>query len=139
MGTIMRYSIPIIACLATGTLLLAAPATAGTVWQWTDARGQVHFSDTAPHQSLETEQITYPAKPSAPAAGGLRPGERKRLQLMQQRQRRQLQQASEARRRSDRTTAARRKNCQATREQLHASHDREQRKHHATRLRRHCW
>ena len=45
--------------LAAGLLLLALPAFAGEVYQWKDARGVTHYSDSPPpNQAHKTRAIT---------------------------------------------------------------------------------
>jgi len=48
-------------------LLIALPATADTVYQWTDALGRVHFSDRPPPESVEAIRIPTPGTPSSNA------------------------------------------------------------------------
>jgi hypothetical protein len=61
---------PVLGAVSLGfaTLLLAAPAFAGTVYQWKDARGVTHYSDSPPpsQQGVQNRHLKDgPAPPEA--------------------------------------------------------------------------
>lgn len=63
---------PILSAVSLGfaTLLLAAPAFAGTVYQWKDAKGVTHYSDSPPpaQQGVQNRHLKDgPAPPEAAA------------------------------------------------------------------------
>jgi hypothetical protein len=117
----------------------ACAAPGDTVWQWADAHGQTHFSDSRPvEDALPGRQISF-ERQSPGAAGGLRPGERDALQRMERQRTRRQRHALAARQRNDHATATRRTACRATRDKLRGTRDREQRKHYSGYLRKNCW
>ncbi len=139
----MRYTPVIVACVIWGSLpggLYPGRAVlADTVWQWTDAQGQTHFSDTLPAETaLPGRQISLDNK-AAGAASGLRPGEREALHRLEQRRTHQQQSALITRQSNDHAVAAHRATCRATRDKLRSTRDREQRKRLSGYLSRHCW
>lgn len=134
---------------ATGTcsrlaaiLLLCAggpPAGAGDIYHWTDAAGQVNFSDIAPrHAPAQTRRI---ATGKAGPAGdhGLRPGELELLKKTAVRVRAERKAAREARRRNDRQVAKTRKACEDVREKFRTARKDEDIGPYALFLRQHCW
>jgi hypothetical protein len=138
-----------IACIVIIRVLLAAwpvlwcilpvPGMAGTVYQWTDAAGVTHFSDTAPldppADSRELETVPAPAV----SAQGLRPGERANLQVIEQRLKQQRRTTQLARQRNDRAMAEHRRDCRERRERQRSTGNHPARKALTTYLRRNCW
>jgi hypothetical protein len=126
------------ACLAL-LHLLPALAMAGTVYQWTDAAGITHFSDTAPartgHELRAHEIADLPAR----SVQGLRPGERTTLQDIEQQLARQHRRARQARLRNDRAVAERRRECRKRRTRQRGTGYYATRKVDTTFLRRNCW
>jgi|GEM_PF-2007372 len=125
-----------------GILLLGAggpPAGAGNIYQWTDASGQVNFSDIAPrHAPVQTRQIaTRKASPSGDR--GLRPAELELLEKAAIRARAERKAVLEARRRSDRQVAKTRKACEDVREKFRNARKDEDIGPYALFLRKHCW
>ncbi len=130
----VRDAILIISCA-----LPVCLAAADTVWQWTDASGQVTFSDTPPPQAeLVAHELFLEYQAPGPASG-LRPGEREALLEMERRQAIRQRELQAARQRNDRKLAAQRDACRAARERLQQTRDREQRKLHSAYLGKHCW
>ena len=61
-------------------LILSMPATAGSVYKWTDEQGRVHFGDRPPAAATVMRLDIRPATGDDRASGdGLRAGERARL------------------------------------------------------------
>ncbi|KQY49796.1 DUF4124 domain-containing protein [Lysobacter sp. Root494] len=63
-------SIPVAVSLGCMALLLAAPAFAGTVYQWKDARGVTHYSDSPPpvQQGVQNRHLKDGPAPTQAAA-----------------------------------------------------------------------
>lgn len=61
---------PLRLCLALSALLLALPAFAGKVYQWKDAKGVTHYSDSPPpaQPGLKNRQLKDAAPASSQAA-----------------------------------------------------------------------
>lgn len=76
--------------IAFAVLLLPSPfVIAADAYKWTDADGNVHYSDTPPRQPAVEEQQLDLSKPSeelSSTATGLRPGEREMLRRLEQQQ-----------------------------------------------------
>ena len=84
-------------------LVLSVPATAGSVYKWTDKQGRVHFGDKPPAAATVTPVEVKPATGDDRASdGGLRPGERARLGEIRKRESRL---AAEKRDREERVAA----------------------------------
>lgn len=67
-----RSSSTLLPWLAAGLLLLALPASAGEVYQWKDAKGVTHYSDSPPpNQAHKSRSIT--AHGSAATAAAAKP------------------------------------------------------------------
>lgn len=62
-----RYLLPLL-------LLLAPPLQAATVYTWTDADGNTHFSDERPHAGIPVRTIRMPTarSPAAPPSERVR-------------------------------------------------------------------
>ncbi|MDH3979424.1 MAG: DUF4124 domain-containing protein [Gammaproteobacteria bacterium] len=139
----MRHAPVILASLIWGSLLAGLhpgrTARADTVWQWTDARGQTHFSDTPPVETARPGRQIRFADQATGAASGLRPGEQEALHRMERRRARQQQRALDMRQRNDHAVAAHRASCRANRDKLRSTRDREQRKLSISYLSKHCW
>ena len=68
---------PILGTASLGlALLLATPAFAGTVYQWKDAKGVTHYSDSPPpaQQGVRNRQLKDGASPDAAAKAAEDPG-----------------------------------------------------------------
>jgi hypothetical protein len=67
---------PVLGAVSLGfaTLLLAAPAFAGTVYQWKDAKGVTHYSDSPPPAQQGVQNRRLKDRP-APAETAARPAE----------------------------------------------------------------
>jgi len=109
----MRTIAPFIAVC----ILLFPTSSTAQVYQWTDGRGNVHFSDQPPPGGAATVQVDAP-KPAGP--GGLTKDEKRQLRRIQREQRQRLQ-ARE----------------QSIREQERAEKDRRRRKRECDRARAH--
>ena len=70
-----------------GVLIIANPATAGSIKKWIDAEGNVHFGDAPPAaRSAEEVELSPGYKgEDTDNAGGLRPGERLMLEQYERR------------------------------------------------------
>jgi hypothetical protein len=136
--------------LKTGTLLAPAAtlgwlllipwtACASSAWRWSDAQGQIHYSDTGPPpDSSDTAELELPPATAAPAQG-LRAGEHRLLQSWQTRRDTQQRAAAGRAAQGKRQLEQRRSECRTARERLHSANSREQRKQQSAYLRRHCW
>ena len=125
-----------------GLLLLGTggpPAGAGNIYQWTDATGQVNFSDIAPrHVPAQRRQIVTGNTDSS-GERGLRPGELELLKQTANRARAEHKAALEVRRRSDRQVAKTRKACEDVRYKFRNARKDEDIGPYALFLRKHCW
>jgi Domain of unknown function (DUF4124) len=84
-------------------LFFSVPAVAGSVYQWTDEQGRVHFGDKPPPAATVRQVEVKPATgDDRSSGGGLRPGERARLGEISKRERRM---AAEKRNRNEREAA----------------------------------
>lgn len=128
-------------CLSTllSGLHPAYAAPADTVWQWTDAGGQIHFSDTRPVQGTPPGREFRIERQPPKTAAGLRPGERDNLREMERQRVQRRQQSRAARQRTSHATAMHRNTCRSSRDKRRSTRDREQRKHHSGFLRKNCW
>lgn len=63
----MRAAHPRRSLILLGIVLLV-PCLLGTTYQWTDAQGQVHFTDTPPPAGVTYEAVAAPHTPSPPPA-----------------------------------------------------------------------
>ena len=139
----MTHTAVIVSGIFWSTLLsglhLAHAAPADKVWQWTDAGGQTHFSDTRPVEGTPPgREIRIERQPPKTAAG-LRPGERDKLREMERLRVQRRQQTRAARQRTSHATAMLRNACRTSRDKQRSTRDREQRKHHSGFLRKNCW
>jgi hypothetical protein len=118
---------------------VSLPAMSGTVFQWTDAAGVTHFSDTAPPEpaSDSRELQTMPAQ--TVSAQGLRPGERATLQAIEQRRQQQHHASQRARQRNDHAVAEHRRDCRERRALQRDAGSHAARKAVSAYLRRNCW
>jgi hypothetical protein len=126
----------------TGILLLCAgglPAGAGNIYQWTDAAGQVNFSDIAPRQVPAQRRQIVTGKADSSGERGLRPGELELLKQTAIRARAEHKAALEARRRRDRQVAKTRKACEDVRDKFRNARKDEDIGPYAAFLRKHCW
>ena len=122
-----------------GLALSGAVSATGIAYQWTDNQGQIHYGDKSPI-SVETNPIILQRDASrADSHSGLRPGERERLNKMEQHQRQQQRSAQATRTRTDRQRAAQRARCADNREMLKNSRGRDTFKQHSRYLRGNCW
>jgi hypothetical protein len=124
--------------------LLSAPcridaAAADTVWRWEDAGGRIHFSNIQPAEGTASGEKIRLERQAPKTAAGLRPGERDALRTMERRQAHRQQQSRSTRRRNDHATASHRSSCRSSRDRLHSTRNREQRKQQSGFLRKNCW
>jgi len=64
-----RPTSPLLPWLAAGLLLVALPAAAGEVYQWKDAKGVTHYSDSPPpNQAHKSRAINLQGTPVVVAA-----------------------------------------------------------------------
>jgi len=120
-------------------LLALSPAlVAGDVYRWSDAQGQVHFSDAPPADGTMALQRTLPHGTPAPAQG-LRTGERKALRTYHERKRREQRAAASRSAQATQRLEERRSDCRTARDKLHAARELAQRKQQSSYLRKHCW
>lgn len=122
---------------ALSTLAVAA----GHIWHWTDRAGQQHYSDHLPPSGASNARrldTGHPA-PAGEPPGGLRGGERARLQRLEVRSKRRRREAEALRSKQARTSAAQRTQCRQTRSRWYATRDRQQGKEFSDYLRAHCW
>jgi len=125
-----------------GVLLLTlqdTPVLAGTIYQWSDKQGQVHFSDIAPAGAMSSTSIPKPEPTRKTDTSGLRPAESELLVQIKQRSQQQAQRAQARGLQNNRKRAEQRKRCEANREKLHASMGKETYKQYSRYLRNHCW
>jgi hypothetical protein len=125
-----------------GILLLSAggpPASAGNIYQWTDASGQVNFSDIAPRQVPAQSRQIVTGKADSSGERGLRPGELELLKKTAIRARVERKAALEARRQRDRQVAKNRKACEDVRDKFRNARKDEDLGPYAAFLRKHCW
>lgn len=128
--------------ITAGVLLLTlqdTPILAGTIYQWSDKQGQVHFSDLAPAGAMSSTRIPQPDPPRKTGDSGLRPTERELLLQIKQRSQQQAQRAQARRLQNNRQRAEQGERCEATREKLHDSVGKETYKQYSRYLRNHCW
>jgi len=128
--------------LITAILLLSLqdiPAPAGTIYQWSDSQGQIHFSDIAPAGTVSQTRTPQPVPLRKAEASGLRPAERELLLQIKQRSQQQAQHAQTRKLQSNRKRAEQRERCKANREKLHESMGTETYKQYSRYLRNHCW
>jgi hypothetical protein len=84
-------------------LVLSAPAAAGDIYKWADEQGRVHFGDKPPVAATVTQVEVKPATGDDRAGGGgLRSGERARLDEIRNQENRM---AAEKRDRDERVAA----------------------------------
>jgi hypothetical protein len=115
-------------------------ARAGQVWQWVDDQGRQQFSDTRPAMTARRLQaLDLPDRPAHEPAGGLRPGEVRRLHAIEQRDARRRRAVTSERERSDRLQATHRATCRETRDRWRSTRDRNRRKEYSNYLRVNCW
>ena len=55
-----RTSSTLLSCLAAGLLLVALPAASGEIYQWKDARGVTHYSDSPPPNQTHRSRAINP-------------------------------------------------------------------------------
>ena len=125
-----------------GVLLLTlqdSPVVAGTIYQWSDKQGQVHFSDTAPAGAMSSASIPTPEPTLKTDTSGLRPAESELLLKIKQRSQQHAQRAQARGLQNNRKRAEQRKRCESSREKLHASMGKETYKQYSRYLRIHCW
>jgi len=125
-----------------GVLLLTlqdSPVVAGTIYQWSDKQGQVHFSDTAPAGAMSSASIPTPEPTLKTDTSGLRPAESELLLKIKQRSQQHAQRAQARGLQNNRKRAEQRKRCEASREKLTASMGKETYKQYSRYLRNHCW
>jgi hypothetical protein len=112
---------------------------ADTAYQWADEQGQIHYGDRLP-ASISSRIINLQRSSSKAARHtGLRPGERKQLDNLEQRQRQQQRRAQAAANQADRQRANQRAQCAENREMLKNSRGRDTFKKHSRYLRNNCW
>ncbi|CAN0373089.1 unnamed protein product, partial [Phaeothamnion confervicola] len=110
-----------------GTLWLAAPAVAAQTYKWTDANGEVHYSDQPPPANVK-EAVTLqprksPAGATTPATGDKAAAPPKAKTYIEQEaefRKRQVETAerdAEAKKKAD-DEAAKKQNCEQARAQL---------------------
>jgi len=120
-------------------LMLSWTVCADSAYRWSDAQGQVHYSDTGPPaDSSDAAELALPPATAAPAQG-LRAGERRALQSWQARRDRQQRRAARRTEQAQRQRERQRAECRTARERLHSANSPEQRKQQGGYLRRHCW
>jgi len=136
-GGVMRNN-----TIIAGVLLLTlqdSPVVAGTIYQWSDKQGQVHFSDTAPAGAMSSASIPTPEPTLKTDTSGLRPAESELLLKIKQRSQQHAQRAQARGLQNNRKRAEQRKRCEASREKLTASMGKETYKQYSRYLRNHCW
>ena len=121
-------------------LILTGTACAiDNAYQWTDNQGQIHYSDKPPAGN-DSRTIRLQRNMSAVNNhSGLRPGEHKQLEKMEQRQQQQQRRTQTARKHSYRQRDARRSGCDENREMLKKSRGNENFKKYSRYLRNNCW
>jgi hypothetical protein len=93
-------------------LVLSLPVAAGSIYRWTDAQGQVHFSDQPQVGVQAKREKTGPVIRNDPSAGSsLRSGERARLGEIEKRESRETAEKNARNRRA--AAEERRRNRQA--------------------------
>lgn len=106
-GSGKRSSVPAVVPLLGLLLLCGLPVSAGPVYSWKDADGNVHYSDVPPQAAgggeVKEIPVDIPQDPQRPQ--GLRPGEREMLKSYEERSRR-LEQAKDRARREAKREAA---------------------------------
>ena len=100
-------------------LLSPSVAAADTVYRWTDAAGQVHFSDD-PSVSVATEFRLRPSpqRGAERPRGGVRRGEKTLLRDAAERRKREISQRRKERKKWRQAQAKRAKTCAQTRQRL---------------------
>ena len=63
-----RTSSTLLSCLAAGLLLVAPPAASGEIYQWKDARGVTHYSDSPPPNQTHRSRAINPRGAAVVAA-----------------------------------------------------------------------
>ena len=119
--------------------ILPVAGMAATVYQWQDAAGITHFSDTAPRNPPAGSRKLDTLPASAASAQGLRQGERATLRAIGERLQQQHRSTQRERQRHDRVMAERRKDCRERRERQRNIGNHPARKAVTTYLRRNCW
>ena len=114
-------------------------ALAGTIHQWLDEQGQVHFGDIAPTGAKLLTSIPLPDPSSNTEASGLRPTETEVLLQIMKRSQQHAQRAQDRRLQNNRNRAEQREHCDANKKKLHASTGEETYKQYSRYLRNHCW
>ncbi len=127
-----RYTLQPLCLLALQTGPQAAP-----IYHWTDAEGQVHFSDLPPAGHTATA-VTRHIMDSA-ASQTLRPGELATLSHIEQRQRARQQRVAASRRKHRQAREAHERSCRERREQLRRGRRHVDGKALSKYLRAHCW
>jgi hypothetical protein len=110
-----------------------------SAYQWTDNQGQIHYSDKPP-ASNDSRAIRLQRYMSGlNVRPGLRPGEQKQLEKIEQRRQLQQRHAKTARNKTDRQRAARRSGCDDNRAMLKKSRGNKNFKKFSRYLRDNCW
>jgi len=136
-GLSMKHNLLIASMLVLN--LMATVSSAETVYQWTDRQGQIHYGDVPPASVNSRPIVLQQGSERVENQTGLRPSERERIVLMEQRQRQQHRRAQKARTRTDKQRTARRTGCADNREMLNISRGRDTFKQYARFLRNNCW
>ncbi len=121
------------------TTLQHMACAAGLVYQWSDAEGRVHYSDTPP-LVIDAETVTLERDPRAGGKPqGLRPGERALLDKAEFRQQQQKSRSRATGLRAEEQRAELQRQCRSHRKRLKLAQGPDDFKQHARFLRNNCW
>ena len=123
--------------LCAGLLAMTAWLQAAPVYRWTDAQGQIHYSDRPQPSSVDTAIATSMKPARTPA--GLRSGERATLHAIEQRRQARHRQVETARREQRQARARHRQACRERRAQLRLGRRHGDGKALSKYLRANCW